>query len=283
MVMASQLKRRYAVIGNPVSHSKSPLIHRQFAAQFGIALEYRAMEAPLRGFAAAVARFAAEGGHGLNVTVPFKHEAFTLAAHCTPRAQRAGAVNTLTVAGDGVLAGDNTDGAGLVRDLCHNHGVAVAGQRLLIIGAGGAVRGILGPLLDERPAAVHVVNRTAAKAAALAAAFDEDRAVVQGGGYDAARERYDLVLHASAAGLHGQAPPLPEDVMAPGALAYDLVYGDEETAFLRWARATGAARAADGIGMLVEQAAVSFAGWHGEHPDTAAVIAALGGERRERG
>jgi len=265
---------RYAVIGNPVSHSKSPSIHAAFARATGQSVVYAAVFAPLDGFAATVAAFRAAGGMGANVTVPFKLEAFDLATETTPRARAALAVNTLTFAADAVR-GDNTDGVGLVRDIEINLGVEIAGKRVLVMGAGGAARGVLAPLLDRRPAALAIANRTADKAVELAGRFRE-RGPVEGCGYHAlGTSRFDIVVNATSASLVGELPPLPPHLFCGGALAYDMMYGSEPTPFLHWAGEQGAARCADGLGMLVEQAAESFFVWRGVRPDTAPVIAML--------
>lgn len=268
---------RYAVIGNPIAHSKSPQIHAAFARQTGQALSYEALLAPLDGFAAAVAAFRAAGGRGMNVTVPFKLEAHALADRLTPRAAAAGAVNTLAFSTAGVL-GDNTDGAGLVRDIAANLGIALAGRRVLLLGAGGAARGALLPLLAERPATLTIANRTGSKAVALADAFHghQPEVAIDAGGFAAlAGRRFDVVINATAASLADEAPPLPAGLYADGALAYDMMYGRGHTPFLAAARADGAARLADGLGMLVEQAAESFLLWRGVRPDTAPVLAEL--------
>ena len=268
---------RYAVVGNPIAHSKSPQIHAAFARQTGQALSYEALLAPVDGFAQTVADFRAQGGRGLNVTVPFKLEAFALAERHTPRAQAAGAVNTLAFDADGVL-GDNTDGAGLVRDLTANLDFALAGRRILLLGAGGATRGVLLPLLDSRPARLTIANRTVAKAEALAALFAARAGdtALDACGFDAlAGRRFDLVINATAASLADELPPLPPGLYAEGALAYDMMYGRAPTRFMRAALADGAARVADGLGMLVEQAAESFTLWRGVRPDSAPVLAEL--------
>ncbi len=268
---------RYAVIGNPIAHSKSPQIHAAFARQTGQALSYEALLAPVDGFAQTVADFRAHGGRGLNVTVPFKLEAFALAEHHTARAQAAGAVNTLALGADGIL-GDNTDGAGLVRDLSANLNFALAGRRILLLGAGGATRGVLLPLLDSRPARLTIANRTVAKAEALAALFAARAGdtALDACGFDAlAGRRFDLVINATAASLADELPPLPPGLYAEGALAYDMMYARAPTRFMRAALADGAARVADGLGMLVEQAAESFTLWRGVRPDSAPVLAAL--------
>ena len=268
---------RYAVIGNPIAHSKSPQIHAAFARQTGQELSYEALLAPVDGFAQTVADFRAHGGRGLNVTVPFKLEAFALAERHTARAQAAGAVNTLAFDADGIL-GDNTDGAGLVRDLSANLDFALAGRRILLLGAGGATRGVLLPLLDSRPARLTIANRTVAKAEALSTLFAARAGdcVLDACGFDAlAGRRFDLVINATAASLANELPPLPPGLYAEGALAYDMMYGRGQTPFLRAALADGAARVADGLGMLVEQAAESFTLWRGVRPDSAPVLAAL--------
>lgn len=264
---------RYAVIGNPIAHSKSPAIHAAFAAQTGQRLRYEAILAPLDGFAACVAEFRAAGGRGMNVTVPFKLEAYALSTRRTARAQAAGAVNTLAFDGAEVL-GDNTDGAGLVRDIQHNLAFPIAARHVLLLGAGGAARGAILPLLDAAPASLCIANRTPAKAVELAAAFArEDSPSPTGCGFDAlAGRRFDVVINATAASLADQAPDLPHALYAPGALAYDMMYGRGDTPFLCAARADGAAHLADGLGMLVEQAAESFLLWRGVRPLTRPVL-----------
>lgn len=259
---------RYCVFGNPIAHSKSPAIHAAFAAQTGEDIEYSAIAAPLDDFAGAWRRFTAEGGRGANVTVPFKEEAYRLCDTLSRRAQRAGAVNTLVLGKNGLTYGDTTDGVGLVHDLGH-HGVALAGARILVLGAGGAVRGVLEPLLAAQPASLMIANRTAGKAEALAADFG-DLGTISGGGFEATAGAYDLVINGTSASLAGDLPPLPDDLFAEGATAYDMMYGAEPTVFLRWAAERGA-RTVDGLGMLVEQAAESFFQWRGKRPDTAPV------------
>ncbi len=266
---------RYAVMGNPIAHSKSPRIHRLFAEQTGQDISYEAILVPEDGFVEAVRAFREAGGCGLNVTVPFKQEAWRLAEQRSDRAETAGAVNTLYWDEAGRLNGDNTDGVGLVRDLKANHGLALAGIRILLIGAGGAARGVLGPLLAERPAELFIANRTVARAEALARDFAAE-GPVQGGGFDTIPAGpFDLLINATAAGLGGEVPPVPPTAVGPGTFCYDMMYGDEPTAFVRWAREAGAGQAVDGLGMLVEQAAESFLIWRGVRPATAPVIAAL--------
>lgn len=268
---------RYCVLGNPVAHSKSPAIHTAFAAELGDDIVYTAIEAPRDDFAGAWQRFVAEGGRGANVTVPFKEEAYRLCTTLSARARRAGAVNTLILGKNGhsndvKVYGDTTDGVGLVADL-GAHDVTVKGARVLVLGAGGAVRGVLEPLLAAQPASVWVANRTAAKAEALAADF-ADLGTIHGGGFASAVGPFDLVINGTSASLAGDVPPLPDDLFAAGATAYDMMYGAEPTVFLRWAGERGA-RTLDGLGMLVGQAAESFFQWRGKRPDTATVLAAL--------
>jgi shikimate dehydrogenase len=266
---------RYAVIGNPVEHSRSPRIHALFAQQTGQALSYEKLLAPLDDFAGTVRRFQAGKGRGANVTLPFKLEALALCDSLSERACHAGAVNTLTMAADGSLQGDNTDGAGLLRDLTGNHGLNLKGLRILLLGAGGAVRGVLPSLLEAAPATVWIANRTPTKALALAASFSGD-VPLEGGGYAALEaEVFDLIINGTSSGLAGDVPPLPDDVLKPGGVCYDMLYGDAPTPFLRWAASRGAGIMADGLGMLVEQAAESFLIWRGVRPDTRPVLKAL--------
>lgn len=266
---------RYAVIGNPIAHSKSPVIHRAFAQQTGQDLSYEAILGPDERFVDTVRAFAASGGKGMNVTVPFKLDAFGLADHLSPRAQAAGAVNTLSFRPDGIH-GDNTDGVGLVRDLEVNLRCPLAGRRVLLLGAGGAARGVLQPLIDTQPAQITIANRTAERAHALAVRFDTGARAVRGGSFDRlAGERFDVIINATSASLANAIPPLPKGVYAEGALAYDMMYAATPTAFLGAAAAAGAARTADGLGMLVEQAAESFLIWRGVRPATVPVLAHL--------
>lgn len=267
---------QYAVVGNPIAHSKSPLIHAEFARQTGQDLVYDKILAPLDDFAGFLAGFQAMGGLGLNVTVPFKVEAFELATQLTERARLAEAVNTLKFEGDQIL-GDNTDGEGLVQDILHGCGFSIAGKRVLILGAGGATRGILLPLIAQQPAALMVVNRTAAKAEALREHLAGHFAL-EAGGFEAIEGReFDLIINATSASLSATPLPLGADNFASGSLGYDLAYGSEETVFMRQARVCGAAQVADGLGMLVGQAAESFFLWRGVRPDTAPVIKLLRG------
>ncbi|MPQ59407.1 shikimate dehydrogenase [Duganella sp. FT27W] len=266
---------RYCVFGNPIAHSKSPDIHAAYAAQTGHAVQYEKRLAPVDGFAAAVHAFIAEGGKGANVTVPFKLEAVKVANALTIRAQAAGAVNTLHFTEDGII-GDNTDGAGLVADIVGNAGMQIGGRRVLLLGAGGAARGVVLPILEHRPAQLVIANRTVATAQALAdqfAALGGD-GVVSACGYLEIDGAFDLVINATAASLSSELPPVPATVFAPGALALDMMYGKEPTVFLQFAASHGAA-VRDGLGMLVEQAAEAFAVWRGVHPDTAPVLQSL--------
>jgi shikimate dehydrogenase len=259
---------RYAVFGNPIAHSKSPFIHAEFARQTGQDLGYEAIEAPLDDFKGCVLAFRDTGARGANVTLPFKEQAFVLADECTDRAKAAGAVNTLKFEA-GTILGDNTDGAGLVNDLVRNLGFDPAGRRILLLGAGGAARGVGLPLMACNPGEMFVANRTAYKARELSARFD-----CYGGGFEALPGRqFDLVINATSASLAGDLPTLPDDIFARGALAYDMMYG-RETPFLAFARERGV-RTADGLGMLVEQAAEAFFVWRNIRPDTAPVIAKL--------
>lgn len=260
---------RYAVFGHPIAHSRSPQIHAAFARQTGQDLRYEAILAPLDGFVASVAAFVASGGRGANVTVPFKQQAVSLAGRLSPRARRAGAVNTLSFDGDRIL-GDNTDGAGLVADLTRNLHCPLAGKRILLLGAGGAARGVIEPLLDQQPAALVIANRTVSRAQELAVFFGPG---VAGSSFEAADTPFDVVINATAASLAGELPPLSPRALTSNSLAYDMMYG-RDTPFLKFARARGAA-VADGLGMLVEQAAEAFFIWRGVRPDTAPVIASL--------
>lgn len=260
---------RYTVIGNPVEHSKSPLIHAEFARQTGQDIEYGRILAPIGGFADSIEQFRAAGGQGVNVTVPFKEDAYLYATERTSRAELAHAVNTLHFLPDGTVLGDTTDGVGLVRDIVANLGVTLKGKRVLLMGAGGAARGVIQPLLDERPASLFLVNRTADKALALRDVF----VGIEAGGYeDLQGQSFDVVINATASSLNNDLPPLPDMVFASGALAYDMMYG-RDTPFMQFARNNNAAIVADGLGMLVEQAAESFLIWRGVRPDTAPVLA----------
>lgn len=273
------MSRRYAVIGNPVEHSRSPSIHQQFARQCGIELEYGRILAPVDGFVEAVERFRDEGGCGLNVTVPFKVDAFEWATRHSERAIEAGAVNTLrfdgSAAPDAPAWGDNTDGTGLVRDLLDRQGFDLTGRSVLLVGAGGAARGIVGPLLDAGIARLLVTNRSRANAERLVEAFATRAVHPVVVGLDAVEPGFDLIVEASGSGLRNEPVALAGEVLAAASLAYDLYYSTQPTAFVRQARAAGCARACDGLGMLVEQAAESFLVWHGVRPGTELVFRTL--------
>ncbi|EGH97734.1 shikimate dehydrogenase [Pseudomonas syringae] len=265
---------QYVVFGNPIGHSKSPLIHRLFAEQTGQALNYQTALAPLDDFTEFAQAFF-QTGRGANVTVPFKEEAFRLADSLTERGQRAGAVNTLSKLDDGTLLGDNTDGAGLVRDLTVNCACSLRGQRVLLLGAGGAVRGALEPLLAEKPAVLVIANRTVEKAERLAQEF-ADLGPVFASSFDWLEEPVDLIINATSASLAGELPPISPSLIQPGAtFCYDMMYSKAPTAFCRWATEQGAAQSVDGLGMLVEQAAEAFLLWRGVRPDSAPVLAEL--------
>lgn len=265
----------YAVMGNPIEHSKSPLIHRLFAKQTGQALRYDALLVNTDGFTHAVAAFLIAGGKGLNITVPFKREACEIADELTPRAQRAGAVNTLLIHDSGELLGDNTDGVGLVRDLSDNLDIALAGKRILMLGAGGAARGVLAPLLEQKPGQLVIANRTLERAVQLAASPDLPDTPQACGFADLAGEEFDLVINATSAGLNDQVPDLPAGVIGTHTCCYDMMYASQATAFQRYARQQNAPQTFDGLGMLVEQAAESFQLWRGVRPATHPVIDAL--------
>ncbi|EGV31265.1 Shikimate dehydrogenase [Thiorhodococcus drewsii AZ1] len=266
---------RYAVIGNPIAHSKSPAIHAAFAEQTGQDIHYGRLLGALDDFATDVRRFFDEGGRGLNVTVPFKEQAWDLADERSPRAELAGAVNTLIRIGDSGIRGDNTDGVGLIRDLSINHGFDFKDTSVLLLGAGGASRGVLLPLLESGLGRLLIANRTAAKAHQLAE-LGAKLGPVEGCGLDQlAGERFDLIINATSAGLSNAVPPIPDDCLASGGWTYDMLYGDTPTAFCRWGAEHGAKRTPDGLGMLVEQAAESFFLWRGIRPETTNVIKGL--------
>ena len=264
---------RYAVIGNPIGHSRSPDIHAAFAQQTGQAIDYQRLLGGLDSFADDIQAFRAAGGKGLNVTVPFKEQAYALADQVSSRAQAAKAVNTLIFQEDGIQ-GDNTDGVGLVRDLTLNHQCNLAGARILLLGAGGAARGVLLPLLQTEPTCLVIANRTASKAHDLATTANSP--AVTGGGLDELNgQTFEIIINATAAGLQGKVPPIPAGCLAPGGWTYDMLYAQQATAFVRWGQQHGAAKTLGGWGMLVEQAAESFRLWRGVTPDTTSVIHSL--------
>jgi shikimate dehydrogenase len=268
---------RYAVMGNPIAHSLSPAIHAEFARQTAQRLTYSAIQVDEGGFEQAAGNFRAAGGKGLNVTVPFKRVAWAWVDRRSARAEQAGAVNTIAFK-DGAAYGDNTDGAGLVRDITVNLRAAISGRRVLIAGAGGAVRGVLEPILEQHPRELVIANRTVDSAIELAALFSNTTLEVTGCSFEAlAGRKFDLVINGTAASLQGRDLPLPPSILTPDCLCYDMMYAAESTPFLRWAKIQGAAQTVDGLGMLVEQAAESFQLWRGVRPDTAPVIALMRG------
>ena len=271
---------RYAVFGNPIGHSKSPLIHQHFAEQTAQRLAYDKQLVDLEHFSEAANAFFAAKGKGLNITVPFKLDAYAYADQLTERAKQAGAVNTLAICQDGKILGENTDGIGMLQDIVVNLGWQLKSKKILLLGAGGAVRGVLGPLLSTEPESIVIANRTPEKALRLAERFCTD-GNIQGCGFDALnKQQYDIVINGTAASLSGDLPPLPAGLLSSTACCYDMMYGAEPSVFMNWARQHGAVEVADGLGMLVEQAAQSFELWRGVRPDTAKVMTLL---RRQLG
>jgi shikimate dehydrogenase len=266
---------RYGVVGHPVGHSWSPFIHGLFARDTGQDLSYRLFDFTAQEFEPRVRDFFALGGRGLNVTVPHKLAAVKIASQLTARAAHAGAVNTLAAQKDGTILGDNTDGAGLVRDLCDNLGLVIIRRRILIIGAGGATRGVIAPLLTLGPSEVVIANRTPERAQEMAGTFAK-LGPVRGTGVGAASDApFDLVINATSASLSGELPAIPAAVIGPETVCYDMAYGKTDTPFMQWALDLGCARAFQGWGMLVEQAAESFRVWRGVKPSTGSVLTAL--------
>ena len=262
----------YAVFGNPIEHSKSPAIHTAFAAAMGEDICYQKKLVDEGGFVAAADEFFTAGGKGLNITVPFKQDAYSYAARLTSRARHAGAANTLSFQEDGTVLGDTTDGVGMVRDMVDNLGWQIKGKKVLVLGAGGAVRGVLEPLLELLPQHVVIANRTIDKALQLSKGFAE-MGYLLGCGFDMLPgQQFDLVINGTSASLAGELPPLPDDLLMGGATCYDMMYGSEPTVFMTWAQQHGASAVTDGLGMLVEQAAESFAIWRGIKPETKSVI-----------
>ncbi len=264
----------YLVVGDPIKHSKSPQIHSQFAAVTGESLHYEAQRIEAGDFANDVSLFLQSGGRGLNVTVPHKQAAWQFADQLTDRAKRAGAVNTLIKQADGQVLGDTTDGVGLVTDLIKNQQVKLEAKRILILGAGGAVRGVIQPILEQHPAAVVIANRTVSKAEELARDFAA-LGPISASSFVEVEGVYDVVINGTSASLQGELPPLPAGILAENASCYDMMYGSEPTPFMVWAKAEGAAKVIDGLGMLVEQAAESFFLWRGVRPATQPVIALM--------
>lgn len=264
----------YAVMGNPISHSKSPSIHTLFAEQTQQSIQYSAIHVDTGGFNQAVGNFAAAGGKGLNVTVPFKEEAWALVTDRSERAERAGAINTIKIENN-QLYGDNTDGVGLVNDLTMNNGIELKGKNILLMGAGGAARGVLIPLLKQKPSFLFIANRTPDKAKNLATDFS-DTGNVDGGGYEHLPDKkFDVVINATAASLQGDLPPLPDTLLNNNASCYDMMYAAKPTPFMEWAASHNAEKVLDGLGMLVEQAAESFYIWRNVKPETKTVIEKL--------
>ena len=273
-------KNQYAVMGNPVAHSRSPIIHQMFGQQCNLQLDYTRIQVDVGGFEQAVSHFAAHDGAGLNITVPFKVDAWNLCRRepnqLSERAYVAESVNTLQFLQNGEIYGDNTDGIGIVRDIENNLGIRLAQKKVLVIGAGGAVRGILGPLVDSAPAKVHIVNRTAEKATVLARRFHHKGAChVVGTGLDRIDDTYDLIINGTASSMTGALPDVDASCLGTETVAYDMMYGSEPTIFMNWALSHDAQQAHDGLGMLVEQAAESFRIWHGLLPETKPVISYL--------
>lgn len=269
------MKDRYLVLGNPIEHSLSPEIHRQFASQTGQLIEYDRRLVNIGEFEAALQMIRQEGVSGANVTVPFKEAAFSAATRVSLRARNAGAANTLVFWEDGSIHADNTDGVGLVSDIKIAHQVDIAGKRVLILGAGGAVRGVLKPLLDEAPASITIANRTIEKARLLQAIYKDAFPIAVENFSGLADRQFDMVINGTSLGLQGQVVSLPPAIFSESALAYDMMYGNGSLPFLEWAESQGAGRVLDGLGMLVGQAAESFYVWRGIRPDTAPVIQAM--------
>lgn len=270
----ASIENLYAVMGHPIHHSRSPWIHEAFGRQSGMPIAYKAMDVPADQFESRVAGFLAEGGRGFNCTIPLKELAFRRADLLTDRAAKSGAVNTMKRLDDGLLLGDNTDGHGLRADLENNLRVSLECQRILVLGAGGAARGIIAPLLERHPAILHIANRTEGRACELAGMF-EGEGNLSFSGLAELKGPYDLVLNATAASLYDTLPPLPDDLLADKGICYDLAYGSVPTPFVFWGNAHGARISCDGLGMLVEQAALAFELWLGFLPDTQPVIKAL--------
>ncbi|NOQ93364.1 MAG: shikimate dehydrogenase [Methylophaga sp.] len=261
----------YAVIGNPISHSKSPLIHTEFAKQTKQNLDYVTREIPLDDLATGLKQLQKEGFKGINITVPFKEQAWQIVTDRSEHATRAGAINTIIFNDDGSLYGDNTDGIGLCRDLVDNHQIELKGKRILLLGAGGAARGVIEPLLKYLPSELVIANRTASKAEDLAKLYNEF-GTLSGGGLDDLSGSFDVIINATAASLQGKVPPLPDNILNDHASCYDMMYSNTDTAFITWAKEHGAAKTIDGLGMLAEQAAEAFRLWRGVKPETQEVI-----------
>ncbi len=265
---------QYAVVGNPIHHSKSPKIHGEFAVLTDEKLEYTAIQAPIDNFSGAVHSFFDQGGKGLNITVPFKEQAWSLSSQLSDRARLAGAVNTLYQNKKGEICGENTDGVGLVRDLTVNHKISLVGKRILVLGAGGAVRGVLLPILEQNPASITIANRTVAKAEQLVELF-ADRGELIACGFADLNGPFDVIINGTSASLQGDLPPLPDSIVSDTTVTYDMMYAPDKTVFNRWAESLHAVQTFDGLGMLVEQAAESFYIWRKVRVDTQPVLAML--------
>lgn len=266
---------KYAVIGHPIHHSKSPRIHTEFARQTGENIEYTAIDVPVEDLQSSLQQLRdVLKLKGINVTVPFKEQVWNICRKCSDRAEHAGAVNTVIFQDDGTLYGDNTDGIGLCRDLTENHHITLKGKRILLLGAGGASRGVIGPLLDYQPAYLFIANRTAEKARQLAEIFSNYGAI-EGGGWNDMQGQFDVIINATSASLHGEVPPLADNILNDNTCCYDMMYGDTDTAFLQWAKTRHTAKTIDGLGMLIEQAAEAFFIWRGIRPETASVMRML--------
>ena len=269
----------YAVFGHPINHSKSPRIHQLFAEQTQQSLTYIAQDVPAESFDSAIDSFFKQGGKGINCTVPLKELAWQRADSLSKRAQFSKAVNTLALQEDGTLLGDNTDGLGLVADLTINHGIPLSNSKILILGAGGASRGIIEPLMEQSPSSIVIANRTVEKAITLSTEFSQ-LGEISGSGYDAIKnQQFDLILNATSASLTGELPPLADTILAKNGCCYDLAYGNKPTPFVNWGKSHGAEKSLDGLGMLVEQAAEAFYIWRGVRPETSGVIELLNSER----
>lgn len=272
---SSQHRMHYAVVGNPARHSKSPLIHTLFAEQTERELVYEAIEVEEQRFDEFVLDFFARQGAGLNITVPYKEKAFALAQHCSPRANLAKAVNTLFLDEEQKLCGDNTDGPGLITDIKLNHHFPIESRHILLLGAGGAVRGVLAALIHEQAASISIANRTLSRAEQLREEFEQHAAVNAVSYEQLGGQQFDLIINGTSLSLSGELPAVSPELIGPNCCCYDMMYGDVDTAFVSWAKENGASLALDGLGMLVEQAAEAFAIWHGIRPATASVITQL--------
>lgn len=271
---------KYAVIGHPINHSKSPRIHQLFAEQTRQNLSYTAQDVPADQFISDVELFFKQGGKGLNCTVPLKELAWRYADRLSDRARLSQAVNTLALEADGKIFGENTDGIGLVKDLTVNHQINLTDCRILILGAGGATRGILPSLFEQRPAQITIANRTPVKADQLAIEFKPLGNISSSEFVELVHQQFDLIINATSASLSGQLPPLPDKLLAENGCCYDLAYSNQATAFVAWGRSQHAHKSIDGLGMLVEQAAEAFKLWRGIHPETTEIIRLLNNERK---